>query len=315
MNPLLIFQIAVLALLQGATELFPVSSLGHTVIIPGLVGWGDLLSQPAFLPLVVTLHLGTSVALLTFFWRDWVDLLKGGLIALKTGKLVNPREDPKGHGRQLALVVIGTIPAGLIGLFLQKPLESLFSVPILASAFLVANGALLLVGERQWRNRVRQADIEMKTKGRSATLPGEKGLAINDVSFVQAAIIGFAQSFALLPGLSRSGTTMVAGMANGLSHEASARFSFLLATPIILAAGLLEVPRLFSGGKQMLLLAGGGGVLAGITAYLSVRYLMHYFETNRLDRFAFYCVVAGLLAFSFFFVQQTIGWHTILNHL
>jgi undecaprenyl-diphosphatase len=315
MNPLLIFQIAVLALLQGATELFPVSSLGHTVIIPGLVGWGNLLTQPTFIPLVVTLHLGTSAALLIYFWRDWADLLKGGLVALRSGKLVNPREDPKGNGRQLALMVVGTIPTGLVGLFLQKPLESLFSAPILASAFLVANGAVLLVGERQWRNRVRQADIEMKTRGRSERLPGEQGLAINDVSFGQAAIIGFAQSFALLPGISRSGTTMVAGMANGLSREASARFSFLLATPIILLAGLAEVPKLAGAGKQMLLLAAGGGVLAGITAYLSVRYLMRYFETNRLDRFAFYCVGAGLLAFVFFFVQQTIGWHTILNHL
>ncbi|HEX8994960.1 MAG TPA: undecaprenyl-diphosphate phosphatase [Ktedonobacterales bacterium] len=288
-----------LALLQGVTELFPVSSLGHTVIIPGILGWKETLQSPAFLPLLVLLHIGTSIALLSFFWRDWVALLRGGLRVLIAGRF-SPDVDPEGFGRQLALVVVGTIPAGLIGLIFQKALEQAFSIPILAAAFLVANGAVLLAGERLWRRQ------RMREKMIAAQAPmfGSVGRSINEMTFLQAATIGAAQSFALIPGFSRSGLTMVAGMANGLSHEAAARFSFLLATPIILAAGALEVPTLFEHQyRQDLPIALGGGVVAGIAAYLSVRFLMRYFETNRLDPFAYYCVIAGTLAFLYFALQ------------
>ena len=308
-------RVLILAVLQGVAELFPISSLGHTVIIPGLLGWGNTLQSDTFLPLVVTLHLGTAVALLTFFWRDWVELLGGGLKVVIAGKFT-PDVDPKGYGRQLALVVVGTIPAGLIGVFLQKPLESIFSQPILASAFLVANGAVLLTAERLWQTRQKQAKRQLgyqfasvspddPTMPRSAIVPsGEIGKSINEMTFVQAAIIGMGQSLALLPGISRSGSTMVVGMLSGLSHEASARFSFLLATPIIFAAGALEIPKLISAGTQTLVYAGIGGVVAGVAAYLSVRFLMRYFETNRLDPFAWYCIGAGLLAFTYFFLKS-----------
>jgi undecaprenyl-diphosphatase len=308
-------QVLILALLQGAAELFPISSLGHTVIIPGLLGWGNLLQSPTFLPLVVTLHLGTATALLTFFWRDWVALLRGGFKVLLAGKF-SPEVDPQGYGRQLALVVVGTVPAGLIGVLFQKTLENLFSEPILAAAFLVANGAVLLTAERLWQARQRQAQkkalapqfvaftAQDPTLPRSGTVPpGEIGKSINDMSFGQALIVGFGQSFALLPGISRSGSTMVAGMLSGLSHEAAARFSFLLATPIIFAAGLLEIPTLLHAGGKTLLYALGGGIVAGVVAYLSVRFLMRYFETKRLDPFAYYCVIVGLLAFGYFFLQ------------
>lgn len=294
-----LIHVLILAILQGVTELFPVSSLGHTVIIPGILGWNETLSSPVFLPLLVTLHLGTSIALLTFFWRDWILLLRGGLRTVMAGRFT-PDVDPDGYGRQLALVVIGTIPAGLIGLLFQKSLEKGFSIPILAAAFLVANGAVLLAGEMLWR---RQRERE-KLIVASAPMFGSVGRSINEMSFVQAAIIGFAQSFALIPGFSRSGLTMVTGMANGLSHEAAARFSFLLATPIILAAGVLEIPKLFAQQyRSSLPIAAVGGVVAGVAAYLSVRFLMKYFESNRLDPFAYYCVIAGTLTFLYFLLQ------------
>lgn len=294
MDPIKVFA---LAILQGVTELFPVSSLGHTVIIPGLLKWSDTLHSPTFLPLLVMLHLGTSVALLSFFWRDWVALLRGGARTVVAGRF-SPDVDPDGAGRQLALVVVGTIPAGIVGLLFQSILERGFSQPILASAFLVANGAVLMAGERLWRRQRAQ----MKLVAEQAPQFGEVGRSLNDMSFKQAVIIGGVQIFALIPGFSRSGLTMVAGMANGLSHEASARFSFLLATPIILAAGVLEVPKLLSY-RQELPIAAAGGVVAGISAYLSVRFLMRYFETNRLDPFAYYCLAAGLLAFVYFMLQ------------
>ncbi len=290
--------VVLLALLQGVTELFPVSSLGHTVIIPGILGWNETLSSPTFVPLLVMLHLGTSLALLTFFWRDWVELLVGGWRVVKAGKFT-PDVDPKGYGRQLALVVVGTIPAGLVGLLLQKQLEAGFSIPILASAFLVANGAVLLAVERLTGAQ----RVKAKLAAVQGVPVGEVGLTLGNMSFAQAALIGFAQCFALIPGFSRSGLTMAAGMANGLSHEAAARFSFLMATPIILAAGLLEVPKLFDAGPHTLALAAAGGIIAGVAAYLSVRFLMRYFETKRLDAFAFYCVAAGLAAFAFFLAQ------------
>ena len=313
-------RVVLLALLQGIAELFPVSSVGHTVIIPGLLGWGDLLRSATFVSLVVTLHLGTAVALLTFFWRDWVNLLRGGVRVLIAGRLT-PDVDPHGYGRQLALVVVGTLPAGLIGVLFQTKLETLFGAPILAAAFLCVNGAVLLAAERLTR-RQRRARAQIRAQrvpdvvrsgvtlgatalqGGAHELPYEQDAhadrSLNEMSFPQAALIGLAQSLALLPGISRSGVTMVAGLTIGLSHESAARFSFLLATPIILGAGLLEIPQLFTAGTQTVALAAGGGVLAGIAAYLSVRFLMRYFETKSLDPFAYYCVAAGLLAFLYF---------------
>jgi undecaprenyl-diphosphatase len=314
-------RVVLLALLQGVAELFPVSSLGHTVIIPGLLGWGDLLRSDTFLPLVVTLHLGTALALLTFFWRDWVNLLRGGVKVLIAGRFT-PDVDPQGYGRQLALVIVGTLPAGLIGVLFQTKLEALFGAPILAAAFLCMNGAVLLAAERLTR---RQRYIHAQSINKSGVTLGATALqggayqsagdpvravddaefdqSLHEMSFVQAMLIGLAQSFGLFPGISRSGITMVAGMSIGLSHESAARFSFLLATPIILGAGLLEIPKLFGEGTQILVLALVGGVIAGVAAYLSVRFLMRYFETKSLDPFAYYCLGAGLLAFGFFLAQ------------
>ncbi|MEO7000235.1 MAG: undecaprenyl-diphosphate phosphatase, partial [Ktedonobacterales bacterium] len=263
-------KIIVLALVQGATELFPVSSVGHAVIVPGLFNWGDIQNSQNFVALLVMLHLGTAVALLTFFWRDWVALLGGGARAVIAGRFT-PDVDPQGYGRQLALIVVGTIPAGVVGVVFQKYLEAGFSIPILACAFLVVNGAVLLFGELLWRRQRARALLTRGVKDPSAGV----GKSINEMTFWQAAAIGACQIGALIPGFSRSGLTMVGGMATGLSHEASARFSFLLATPIILGAGVIEVPKLLHY-KSELLAAAAGGVVAGITAYLSVRFLMKY---------------------------------------
>ena len=292
-------RVVLLAILQGVTELFPVSSLGHTVIIPGLLGWRDTIESPTFLPLVVMLHLGTAVALLTFFWRDWRDLLVAGTRVVVAGRFT-PDVDPNGHGRQLLLVIVGTIPAGLVGLIFKKPLERLFSAPLAVAVFLILNGGVLLLSEYLWRQRY--GDKVARLAGDVPS--GEVGASLADLTFVQAALIGFAQVGALFPGLSRSGLTMVAGMVNGLSHEASARFSFLLATPLIAAAGVLEVPELLKAGAGTFMLALLGGVVAGIAAYLSVRFLMRYFETQRLNPFAYYCIAFGSFSALYFLLQR-----------
>ncbi|HKD74878.1 MAG TPA: undecaprenyl-diphosphate phosphatase [Ktedonobacterales bacterium] len=304
--------VLVLALLQGVAELFPISSLGHTVILPGLLGWNETLQSPQFLPLVVMLHLGTAVALLTFYWRDWVKLLRGGVRVVVAGKFT-PDVDPDGYGRQLALVVVGTIPAGLVGVLFQKTLQANFSIPILAAALLVANGAVLLTVERLWqaqRRKATAAKVQFAGIGggydvtaKRGLPPGEVGKTIDDVTFGQALLVGFAQVGALFPGFSRSGLTMAAGMGIGLSHEAAARLAFLMATPVILGAALIELPQ-FAGAPNEFGIALIGGVVAGVAAFLSVRFLTRYLETRRLDIFAYYCVIAGLLAFGYFFLKS-----------
>jgi len=207
-----------LAVLQGFSELFPISSIGHTVLVPKLLGWNIDQQSRTFLPFLVTLHLGTAAALLLFFWRDWLALVSALLRSVMRGKLTS---DPDEH---LAwMVVFGTIPTGIIGLFLETPLRRLFAAPIVAAVFLIVNGFIMFFGERLRRGA-----------------PPSQGL--DSISWRTAVRIGFVQSAALVPGISRSGTTIVAGLLAGLKHEAAARFSFLLATPIILAAGLLEVP-------------------------------------------------------------------------
>lgn len=276
-----------LAVLQGVTEPFPVSSLGHTVVIPGALGWGDLLDSSQFLPLVVTLHLGTAAALLIFFWKDWRDIIRAFIRVLAKRKV---GDDP--NERLSWLIVVGTVPAGLIGLIFQNPIETLFSIPELAAVFLILNGSILFLGELLRRR------AEPKIHERQKQEMAFKDL--NQLTWKDALFIGTMQSMALIPGISRSGVTMVAGLSQGLTHKAAARFAFLLATPLILAAGVLEVPKLF-GNAEALLIAVVGGIVAGIAAYLSTRFLMRYFEVGRLDPFAFYCWGVGLLAVILFY--------------
>lgn len=263
-----------LAVLQGLTELFPVSSLGHAVVVPRLLGWNFNQRGPDFLPFLVVLHLGTATALLAYFWRDWIDLL---LALLGRGDPGRRRQDLKLVG----LIVIGTLPAVVIGFAFEKWLRALFGTPVIAAIFLIVNGGILFVAERRRR------------QGGAGELGG--------LSRRAALGIGFCQCAAFIPGISRSGATMVGGLLAGLRHEAAARFSFLLATPVIAGAGVLEVPKLIHHGP---IAAGVGvvaliaGIVAGVTAYLSVAFLMRYFhkhEFEALDPFAYYCIGAGAL--------------------
>jgi undecaprenyl-diphosphatase len=296
----LFFQVLFLAVLQGVTELFPVSSLGQSIIIPGLLGWGNLLTSETFVPILVMLHLGTATALLTFFWRDWVELIRAFFKTTFSGRL-----DAHPQGKTIWLIIMGTIPVGLAGLILEKPIKALFfssQWPFIPAAFLCLNGAILFVGE-QLRRRS-EPDVADRFKQEQAFK------RIPQLSFVQATLIGAAQALALIPGISRSGVSMVAGMGARLSHAEAARFSFLLATPVILLAGVLEVPKLFDAPVETLVIAVIGAVVAGIAAYFSVRFLTAYFEVGRLTPFAIFCLVEGLIAF-LIFAPISLGWFSL----
>lgn len=263
-----------IAALQGVTELFPVSSLGHAVIFPAVLGLGIDQQAPEFLPFLVVLHLGTATALLLYFWRDWLDIIVGLFVSQSA-----QREESR---RVLLLMIIATLPAAILGYLFEHKLKNLFGVPLVASGFLFINGFLLFFGERLRRRHDARND--------------QKNLA--ELSWKGALAIGLWQCTAFLPGISRSGATMVGGLLSGLSHRASAHFSFLIATPVILGAAILEVPKLLhqSAAPGMLSVSLIGGVVAGFTAFASIAFLMHYFRKNdfeALNPFAFYCWLAG----------------------
>jgi undecaprenyl-diphosphatase len=289
-----LLKIIVLGFLQGVSELFPVSSLGHSVILPALLGWKDLTSKDYFLPILTVLHLGTTVALLAFYWRDWVALIRGFFKALAAGRL-----DADPQGRNFCLIVVGSIPIGITGILLDKPIQSVFfsSVwPVLPAMFLCLNGLVLYIVETL-RQREEPAHLE---RAKREQLYGH----IEDLSFLQAFLIGLAQIFALLPGISRSGITMVAGMRARLSHEEALRFAFLLLVPAIAAASLLEIPKLLPYGRAVVLETFIGGAVAAVVAFLSVRFLTRYFKSGRLTPFAFYCLGAGAVTFVIFALLQ-----------
>ena len=275
----------ILSLLQGAFELFPVSSLGHTVLVPALLGWHEKQSDPSFLAFVVVLHLGTAVALLCFFWRDWQRIIAAMLRSVAARRLSDDPEEHLGW-----LIVAGSIPAGVLGLFLKKPLNDLFGQPWLVALFLIANGFVMLAGERLRR----QSDLSLVA---IRTGRPEQRMSLTRLGFAAALGVGATQALALLPGFSRSGCSMVGGLIARLKHVDAARFSFLLATPLILAAGLLEIPELFSAHSSVTPgLAAMGFLISGVTAFLAVRFLMRYFETERLDIFGYYCLGFGILS-------------------
>lgn len=283
-------QAIVLGVLQGVTELFPVSSLGHSVILPQLLGWTDVVAAQSaaesyFLAFLVGLHVATALALLIFYRSTWVEIIRGLVASSRRRRIETP-------GQRLGwLLVLATIPAGVVGLLLEHALRVVFARPVAAAAFLVVNGLILLVGE--W---VRRRGEMRKAIAGLAIVPGGHR-RLDSLEFPEAGAIGVAQVFALLPGISRSGITMVAGLARGLDHEGAARFSFLLATPIILAAGLYKLPDLLGpngDGVRLQILV--GSIAAGIAAYLSVRFLTRYFTTRTLIPFAVYSLVAGGLA-------------------
>jgi undecaprenyl-diphosphatase len=340
----------VVGLIQGVTELFPASSLGHNVLIPALVGgsWARDLNVSAtespYLAFIVGLHVATAIALLIYFWRDWVRIIRGFFTSIRDRDIVTTDQ-------KLAwMIIVATIPVGLAGLLFEHAFRVIFGKPILAAVFLVVNGVILFAGEKFRPRKSRQADDEAAEERRQAMTPapvrhepvagvaaiGLAGAAdgstttlgpprrpgrgshaaakpdpralreadsasavlsdrrLSKLDYLQTVIIGSAQILALLAGISRDGVTMVAGMFRGLSREDAARFSFLLATPVILAAGALKVTDLISKGHGMYGPILAGSILSGLGAYVSVRYLVRYFQTRTLTPFAIYCVLFGL---------------------
>lgn len=274
-----------MGLMQGATELFPVSSLGHAVLIPSLLHWSFKQSDPSFLPFLVLLHLGTAGALLFIYRSEWVAIIRGFFVAAVRGRIETPPE------RLAMLLMVGTIPAAILGVFLETRIKSLFASPYVAAGFLVVNGFLMLGFEQLRRRAERRAALDSKPRVQQE----ESFAEAERITFRAAALVGACQALAFVPGISRSGVTIGGGLLAGLRHQEAARFSFLLATPVILAAGVLEVPQLFSGsvpvGEYI-----AGAVLSGAAAYLSARFLLRYFRSGRLDPYGWYCVAAGLVS-------------------
>jgi len=263
-------QAIIMAVLQGVTELFPVSSLGHAVILPRLLNWGVDEKAPDWLAYLVVMHLGTSIALFAFFWRDWQSFLRSLISA--------PDSRAKTDRRTFFFVVLATIPAVLVGSVFRKLLGDAFAAPVIAAVFLIVNGFILYFGDRIAEESVGSLD-QLNWKG--------------------ALAVGFAQCFALIPGISRSGATIVAGVVAGLKHAEAARFSFLMGAPIILAANVYEAPKLMKEGATLGGMAILSGVVAGIFAYLSLALLMRYLhkhEFEAMSPFAYYCWAAGVIS-------------------
>ncbi|MFC4030786.1 undecaprenyl-diphosphate phosphatase [Streptomyces polygonati] len=344
MSDLSYLQAVVIGGLQGVTELFPVSSLGHSVLVPALIGgsWqhlvtentsGDSAGSP-YLAFIVALHVATAIALLVFFRRDWAGIIRAFGTSLRTRSVTTSTE------RLAWLIVVATVPVGLTGLLLERSFRTLFAKPLAAAVFLAVNGVILLVGERlRRRSESRmaraaaappaagtpaadapgartavpfgEAPVPVGAAGRqqaatgqavlpsapagTAVLPAVASRKLETLSYREAGIIGLFQTLALLAGISRSGITMVGGLLRGLDHEDAAKFSFLLATPVILAAGLLKLPSLTGPAAAHIhgqVLA--GFLVAGLAAYAAVRFLSRWFTTRTLTPFAVYCLVAGV---------------------
>jgi undecaprenyl-diphosphatase len=313
-------QAIVIALVQGVTELFPVSSLGHSVLVPAWIGgsWQALVTQSSqatsessfYLAYIVALHCATAVALLWFFRIDWVRIIRG--FVRSAGPTVRARRivAVDADQRLAWLIILATIPVGITGLAFEHTFRTVFAKPLAASLLLVVNGLILLAGERVRRHADEPVPVQARGErmaGGSAASAGRRGRSAEDVAVALASdrriarlpyrdgiMIGSLQILALLAGISRSGVTMVGGLWRGLSHEDAARFAFLLATPVIFAAGVLKLPSLAgSAGDHIHGQVVVGVVITGVTAYLSVRFLVRYFETRTLTPFAIYCLVAG----------------------
>jgi undecaprenyl-diphosphatase len=278
-DPITYFQAAVLGLVQGIAEPFPISSLGHAVIMPRLFGWDIHQNDKFFLAFLVATHLATAIVLFFFFLKDWVRILSG------IGRSLRDREIRDDDARLGWLLVVGTIPAGILGLLLEHKLRSAFASAATAAAFLIVNGFLLLIFERLRRRPPRPGDYL-----------GDGDERIAKLSWRQAIAVGTAQAAALIPGISRSGITMGGGLVVGLSNEDAARYAFLLATPIIGAAAVLKLPDLFgTDGNGVRGPALVGALCAALTTFFAVKFLLKYFETNRLTPFGIYCIAAGTI--------------------
>lgn len=282
------FQAIVLGLLQGVTELFPISSLGHTVLLPTLFGWTGLVkaqSEPEsfWLAFVVMLHVGSALGLLVYFWREWVEIITAFFRTLAKRRVDTPTE------RLAWLIIVASIPAGILGLAFEHQLRVLFAKPLAAAIFLMINGLILFAAER-YRRRAEVRELAIRE---GAKPDGYREL--RTLEYREAGVIGVAQSTALLAGISREGVCMAAGLGRGLDHSDSARFAFLLATPIILAAGIFKLPDLLgphgNGVRGQAVVA---ALAAGIAAFFAVAFLMRWFKTKTLTPFAIYCLLFGL---------------------
>ncbi len=282
------FQAIVIGLFQGVTELVPISSLGHSVLLPELFGWHNLVkaqsaSESFYLAFLVALHVATALALLVHYRTTWVRIIRGFFTSIPKRRIDTPDE------RLAWLLVVGTIPVGITGLVLEHFLRTVFAKPAAAASFLIVNGCILLIGERLRRRTL------VSTVSPSGVEP--EGRQLDTLELREAGVIGLAQTLALFAGISRSGITMVGGLVRGLNHEDAARFSFLLATPVIFAAGVYKIPDLagpLGNGVRGQALAGGAA--AFVAAYVAVRFLERYFERRTLTPFAVYCFAFGALS-------------------
>jgi len=279
-EPITYLQAVILGILQGFTEPFPVSSLGHAVVLPRLFGWNIHQNDEFFLAFLVATHLATAIVLFLMFLEDWRRIGRGMVRSLRT------RDISDADGRLGWLLVVGTIPAGLVGLLLEHPLRTLFASAATAAAFLVVNGVLLLIFER------------LRTRAPApGDWTGDVDSRLSHLSWRQAFAVGTSQAAALIPGISRSGVTMGGGLMSGLSNDDAARYSFLLATPIIGAAAVLKLPDLLGhhgdGVRGQALVA---ALCAAAATYVAVRFLLRFFETQRLTWFGVYCIAFGGLA-------------------
>ncbi len=288
MEPISYLQAIILGVLQGVTELFPISSLGHTVLFPSLFGWDSVVkaqseSESFWLAFVVMLHVGSALGLLAYFWRDWVEIVKAFFATLGKRRAETPTE------RLAWLLIAASIPTGLLGLAFEHPLRTITAKPELAAIFLTVNG-LVLLGAEYFRRRAAVRELAIHEGAKA-----DGGRRLDTLEYREAGMIGVAQSTALLAGISRDGVCMGAGLARGLDHSDSARFAFLLATPIILAAGLYKLPDLTgplgAGVRGQAVVA---CLSAAVAAFFTVRFLVQYFKTRTLTPFAVYCLVFGV---------------------
>jgi undecaprenyl-diphosphatase len=320
MTHLTYLEAAVVGLVQGVSEMFPVSSLGHSVLIPAIIGgsWARDLNvataESPYLAFVVGLHVATAVALLIYFWRDWVRIIGGFCSSIRDRRVDTDDQ------RLAWMIILATIPVGIAGLAFEHAFRVIFGKPVLAGIFLAVNGVILIAGERYRTRASLAADAAIATAREPAERPAAGGSSAGGqavllreqagtmradrrlaaMSYPQAVSVGAAQVLALLAGISRDGVTIVAGLRHGLSREDAARFAFLLATPVILAAGALKIPDLLgplgNGIRGQILL---GSAASGVGAYLSVRFLLSYLRTRTLTPFGVYCLVAGLASIAY----------------
>lgn len=262
-----IFQAIILGSLQGITELFPISSLGHSVVLPKLLGWNINQNDSYFLTFLVAIHTATAIVLFLFFWKDWLKIIQGFFRSLSRREI---RDDDK-DAKMAWLLIVATVPAGILGILFQDTLKNLFAAPAIVSIVLILNGLMLLLGDY----------LQRKVHQIPAKLTWGKGI-----------FVGAMQCLALIPGFSRTGSTMTGGLIAGLDHEDAAKFSFLLATPIIAGATLVKLPDIASINLPISLV---GAFFAGLCAFLSVKFLTKYFETQKLWPFGIYCVIVGVI--------------------